>query len=65
MCSRPIPLLKEIAEFCEIEWNHNFEIKLKKYTLKNTNDKYRKELNLKQQKELNCILNNYLKKFDY
>ena len=65
LCSNPISLFKEVVKFCEIEWNDYFEAKLKKYNLRNTNTKYKKELSLQQQKELSSVLDGYLKKFGY
>lgn len=65
LCAEPISLLMEIAKFCEIEWNAHFEAKLKKYTLKNANTKYKQDLNPLQQKELSIVLDGYLKRYRY
>ena len=65
LCAEPIALLREIAEFCEIEWNGYFEARLKRYNLRNSNFKYREELSLQQQEVLNNVLADYLRKFGY
>ncbi len=65
LCSDPIPLFMEVAEFCEIEWNDYFEDRLKKYTFRDTNSSYTQELTPLQQKELESVLESYLKKYDY
>jgi hypothetical protein len=39
LCVDPIPLFKQIADFCDIEWGPSFENRLRKYTLRNTNSK--------------------------
>lgn len=65
MCPDPIPAFKEVAEFCEIEWSDDFEKRLKKYTMKNTNNKYEQDLTLQQQNELNSVLSEYLEKLGY
>jgi omega-hydroxy-beta-dihydromenaquinone-9 sulfotransferase len=65
LCREPIPLLMEVAAFCEIEWSDYFEARLKKYKLRNMNIKYEQELNIHQQKELNDVLDGYLRRYSY
>lgn len=65
LCADPIGVFKNVATFCEIEWSDNFERRLKKYFLKNTNPKYMRELTPQQQRDLNAVLESYLKKFGY
>lgn len=65
LCSHPLSIFKEIADFCDIEWTTYFENRLKKYQLKNTNHKWTHELNINQQRELNEVLVKYLKRYDY
>jgi len=65
MCPDAIPTFKKVAEFCELEWHDDFERRLKKYPMKNTNDKYKKDLTLQQQQELESVLAEYLEKYGY
>jgi hypothetical protein len=65
LCDDPIPLLKQVADFCEIDWSSSFETKLHKYQLRNTNTKYQQELNKIQQQQLNEVLAEHLKKYGY
>lgn len=65
LCADPISLFKKTTKFCEIEWYDHLELKLKKYDLKNTNRKYQHDLSLQQQKALNNVLDDYLRKYDY
>ncbi len=65
LCSNHIPLFMEVAKFCEIEWNDNFAARLKEHKLRNTNSKYKNELSLQQQNDLNSVLEGYLGKYGY
>ncbi|BAF72483.1 sulfotransferase family protein [Sulfurovum sp. NBC37-1] len=65
MCPDPIPTFKKVAEFCDIPWDEKFEGKLKNYTMRNTNDKYKKDLTLQQQDMLNAVLHEYLHELGY
>ena len=55
----------EVAEFCEIKWDDRFEARLKKHSLKSTNEKYRKELNGQQLQEWNSVLNGHRQRYGY
>ena len=65
LCAHPISSFKETAKFCGLEWNDAFEARLKNYTLKNTNVKYKHQLTLQQQQSLSNVLDGYLKKYNY
>ncbi len=65
LCSDPIPLFKKVAKFCRINFNNNFLKRLKQYDLRNTNYKYKQELTIPQQKELDAVLDSYLKRYGY
>jgi hypothetical protein len=65
MCPDPIPTFKKVAEFCELPWDDKFERRLKNYTMRNSNEKYKKDLNPQQQDELNTVLHEYLIKYGY
>ena len=65
LCSDPIELFKEVAEFSELEWTDDFENELGKYDLRSTNDKWARELNATQRRDLNEVLKGYLRRYDY
>ncbi len=65
LCAEPLPVFKKIAAFSEVEWDTVFQERLAKYRLKNTNEKYTRELNAQQQQDLNEVLADYLPKFGY
>jgi hypothetical protein len=65
MCPDAIPTFKKVAQFCELEWDDDFEKRLKKYPMKNTNEKYKKDLTPQQQNELESVLADYLEKYGY
>lgn len=65
LCFDPIAVLKEISEFCDIEWTSYFEKRLRKYEVKNMNNKWEHELNINQKRELNEVLREYLAKYGY
>jgi hypothetical protein len=65
LCSDSIGVFKEVAQFSEVEWTSGFEKKLRKYELRNTNSKWERELNATQRTEMNEVLGDYLKRYDY
>jgi len=65
LCSNQIEVFENIAEFSELEWTKGFERELRSFKLKNTNDKWERELNPNQRRELNEVLADYLKRHDY
>ncbi len=65
LCSDPIDHFKHITEFCELKWTKGFEGELRKYQLRNTNDKYKRELTSEQQVALEEVLEGYLRRYNY
>ncbi|MCK5606889.1 sulfotransferase [Candidatus Pacearchaeota archaeon] len=65
LCENPIAVMKDVAKFSELEWNADFETQLSTYNLRNTNTKWQQELKENQQQELNEVLQDALKKYDY
>lgn len=65
LCEDPMPLMQQIADFCEIEWSGQFQARLNKYKLRNTNNKYQQHLNMQQQQQLNEVLAEYLHRYGY
>lgn len=49
LCAAPTDVFKEVIQFCELEWLPDFERAVKKYSLQNSNDKWRQELTAAQQ----------------
>ena len=49
ICATPVGVLKDVTEFCELEWSAAFENSVKKYRLRNTNYKWQEELTGEQQ----------------
>jgi hypothetical protein len=61
----PIPLFKEVTEFCDLDWSDRFEKKLRSYILKNMNYKWKENLPPSEQKKLNTFLLPYLGEYGY
>lgn len=65
LCSNPTDVIKEIIGFCDIPWSAEIENYMKKHPLKNSNEKWKNELNQKQQTILQEILADYMAKYGY
>jgi len=65
LCANPIPVFQRVADFCKIEWRADFEARLNKYKLINTNKKYQQELTDQQQNALENVLASHLTKYGY
>ena len=65
LCSDPLDTFRTAIEFCELEWTAGFERELRKQKLKNTNDKFRQDLTTEQQRNLEEVLGDYLRRYDY
>lgn len=65
LCPDPIQVIRDVMAFCGMEWNPLFESRLRRYTLANTNDKYKKDLSPTQQETLERVLEGHLKKYGY
>ena len=65
LCSNPINTFKKVTTFCGLEWTAGFERELRKHPLRNTNDKFRNELTPKQQRDLEEVLGDYLRRYSY
>lgn len=63
LCSNPPGVFKEVIEFCELGWSQEFEDSIKKYTLRNTNYKWKKELTTDQQSIVEDILGDYSRRY--
>ena len=65
LCASPVEVFQKVIEFCELPWTENFEKSIKKYRLKNRNDKWQKELTEYQKSVLDGILREYLIRYGY
>lgn len=65
LCDDPILTFQSVTKFCDLEWNAYFKSRLQRYSLVNTNTKYKKDLSDQQQLDLNNSLNDFLKKHGY
>jgi len=65
LCSSPTDVLKDITGFCNLPWSSKIVSYLEKHPLKNTNSKWKNELNQKQQLILQEILADYMVKYGY
>lgn len=63
LCTDPETQFRKTADFCGLPWSNKFESRLKQYELKNTQDKWKRGLSASEQKDLNEVLEDYLKKY--
>jgi omega-hydroxy-beta-dihydromenaquinone-9 sulfotransferase len=65
LCFDPVGQVQKVAQFCELEWTVGFERRLRKYQLRNTNNKVKYDLTAKQQSDLEEVLGDYLRRYGY
>ncbi len=65
LCKDVPGVMREITEFCELDWNDQFANRLNRYAIKSANEKWKTELNTKQQDDLQAVLNEYLHRYGY
>lgn len=65
LCSDPISVFKQVMEFSNLDVSVRFDEIVRKYPLKNTNDKWKNELTCEQQKVMEDVLGDYLIKYNY
>lgn len=65
LCCDPVGTFKRVTERADLEWTNGFEKDICQYKLRNTNNKWEKELNADQQKALNEVLQDYLSRHGY
>ena len=65
LCSAPLELLQQVTTFCDLPWSPAFERSLTSYRLRNTNDKWQRELTPSQQQTLEEVLAPYLERYGY
>lgn len=64
-CSSPFEIFKRVIEFSELSWDRRFEKRLGEFTLHDTTEKWKQDLSLLQQKQLNEVLAVELEKYGY
>lgn len=65
LCSDPLDTFRTVTEFCELTWTTDFEKRLRRHTLRNTNDKFKQDLTADQQRDLEEVLGDYLRRYNY
>lgn len=65
LCENPVGIFKQTIDFCELEWQPQFEQSIQAFSLRNTNYKWQKDLTPKQQEILETLLTPYLKFYNY
>lgn len=65
LCENPVEIFRTSVEFSNLTWLPEFESKVRSFSLRNTNDKWKKDLNAVQQKMLNEALAEALEKYGY
>lgn len=65
LCRTPLQTFRQAVEFCELEWSPRFEAAISTFNLRNTNDKWRKDLSSAQQAMLDKYLKDTLAKYGY
>jgi hypothetical protein len=57
LCQDSEKIIQRVVEFCNLTWTDSFQKHVNKYTFRNTNDKFEKELNNSQKKIIERIIN--------
>jgi hypothetical protein len=65
LCQDPIGIFQTVTEFCGLAWSPGFKTIVSQFSLRNTNDKWKKELSEAQQKILCECLADTLEKYGY
>jgi omega-hydroxy-beta-dihydromenaquinone-9 sulfotransferase len=65
LCSDPIGSFRRVVEFSELNWAVGFERDLREIKVRNTNEKFRQDLTAKQQSDVENVLKDYLKRYNY
>jgi len=62
---RPIEVMQEVVRFCDLEWTPAFERSVRSMPIRDSIDKWRKDLTPSQQQQLCESLGNYLQELGY
>ena len=65
LCKDHLSVMKDVLSFCELEWTRSFEKSIKRFSLENTNYKWKQDFSEKQQDILNSVLESNLSRYGY
>jgi len=65
LCQDPLKIFQKVVEFSTLEWPKQFKTAVKRFSMKNTNDKWKNHLSAEQQRILGEMLKDSLKKYGY
>jgi hypothetical protein len=65
LCQDPVGIFRQALDFCSLEWTPRFAAAVNSFELKNTNDKWKKDLNETQQAALCASLQQALARYGY
>lgn len=65
LCADVSGVMKDVIDFCELDWTPEFADQMSRYKLRCANDKYKTDLNAKQQHDLQEVLSDYVQKYGY
>jgi hypothetical protein len=65
LCAQPLETFQTALDFSDLPWTAQFEATVQNFSLRNTNDKWRKDLSPLQQNILNTILAESLSRYGY
>jgi len=65
LMANSLNVFRKVIDFCELNWTPGFEERIKKFTLKNMNHKWKENLSDLQKKELNEVLSKKLSDYGY
>jgi len=65
LCKDPVSIMKQVTDFCDLEWKPGFESAVEKFEPRNTNFKWKRDLGPEDRKVLEAVLDEYLLKYGY
>lgn len=65
LCSDPLGVLRKVTEFCNLDWTEDFERKHRTSQVRNSNQKFQRDLTAKQQSDVEEVLGDYLRRYGY
>lgn len=65
ICEDPVGHIRDIIAFCDLPWNDDFERRVGRANIRNTNDKWRRDLNARQQADIESVLADALPRYGY
>lgn len=65
LCEDPITVMKDVASFADLRWEPEFERRLRTFRLSSANEKWRRDLNEAQTRDLQMSLEEFLVRYGY